>query len=578
MQKIRALFFVFALSAAPALAQMTVDQRVFDFQVLASLYAKRYAPMEWKRQTANFNGLNIAPWLTRVRAAPDDITYLEIAKEYAASFDDGHTELQAPGSLVAESGLFADIYDGKVLIDGVARSLLPRARFPIEIGDEVISVEGKPVGQALDEISRLNRLGSPSLTRRNAASLLFFRPGASLPRTALLGDSFELQLKQASGEMRTFTIPWVKSGYMPTKIGPVPSPRTQADEPQTEEVDLSRPLWGHRLIAQTPRSIALMQRSRWIAANREFVEGAPLEWGLREPTFALPTGFQTRLGRSAADFHFSGTYLSEGKRIGYLRVPDLSPVSGVAALRELSGEIAFFRQNTDGLVVDMQRNPGGGCYRQMLARYLIPRQFWFPGNEIRVTGEWISIWQDDVEFLRRVRAEQWQIDLTTFQLDLLKQAYADNRSLTGAIPLCTWGFEDEPARDQAGRVVAYEKPLIVLTDNFSASAAETLPAAMQDNGRGKVVGTRTAGLGGTVSFDFNAGFFSEATASNTSSLVVRREPRAIPGYPTTAYIENVGVHPDIVLDRMTEANLRANGRPFQEAFTKIIVEEINKGQ
>lgn len=578
MPKIRALFLVFALSAAPALAQMTVDQRVFDFQVLASLYAKRYAPMHWKRQTANFDGLNLAPWLARVRAAQDDITYLEITKEYVASFDDGHTDYIAPGSLVAQSGLFADIYDGKVLIDGVARSLLPRATFPIEVGDEVISVEGKPVAQVLNEISRLNRLGNPSLTRRYAATLLFFRPGSALPRTALLGDNFEVQLKQASGETRSFTIPWVKSGYMPSKIGGPLTPRTQADEAPAEDVDLSRPLWGRNLIAQAPRHLALFKRSAWIAANRETLEGAPVEWGRREPTFALPTGFQARLGRSAADFHFSGTYVAEGKRIGYLRVPDFLPPSETAAARELAGEIAYFRQNTDGLVVDVQRNPGGGCYRQTLTRYLNTRQFWFPGNEIRPTADWIAAWQSDLEYLKQVPSEQWQRDLTEFQLSLLKQAYADSGSLTGAIPICTWGFEDEPARDAAGRVIAYEKPLIILIDELSASAADTFPAAMQDNRRGKLVGTRTSGLGGTVLTDFDAGFYSEGIASATTSLVVRREPRAIPGYPTTAYIENVGVHPDIVLDRMTEANLRANGRPFQEAFTKIIVDEINKGQ
>lgn len=46
---------------------------------------------------------------------------------------------------------------------------------------------------------------------------------------------------------------------------------------------------------------------------------------------------------------------------------------------------------------------------------------------------------------------------------------------------------------------------------------------------------------------------------------------AAPGYPPTPYIENVGVHPDIVVDVMTRANLMTGGAPFVEAFTAAAV-------
>ena len=117
--------------------------------------------------------------------------------------------------------------------------------------------------------------------------------------------------------------------------------------------------------------------------------------------------------------------------------------------------------------------------------------------------------------------------------------------------------------------------LIVLIDEFSTSAGDIFPAMMQDNKRGPLVGTRTTGAGGSVSL-FNTGFFMEASATNTNSLVTRIEPRAVPGYPTSSYIENVGAHPDIPLERMTVENLRSNGREFVAEFTRIIVDEINK--
>lgn len=83
--------------------------------------------------------------------------------------------------------------------------------------------------------------------------------------------------------------------------------------------------------------------------------------GSRNPVFraGLPADFVQRLGKSPGDFHFSGTYQSDGYTIGYLRVPHFSP-SASQAMRELEAEISYFQANTDGLVVDVMRNPGGG--------------------------------------------------------------------------------------------------------------------------------------------------------------------------------------------------------------------------
>ncbi len=48
-------------------AQMTVDQKVADFQQLAAVYAKNYGPYEWKISSQGFDLLNLKPWLDRVR-------------------------------------------------------------------------------------------------------------------------------------------------------------------------------------------------------------------------------------------------------------------------------------------------------------------------------------------------------------------------------------------------------------------------------------------------------------------------------------------------------------------------------
>ncbi len=568
------------LAAAPAFAQMTVDQRTFDFQVLASLYAKRYAPLQWKREAVNVDALNIAPWLTRVRAAKDDIEFLELCAEYVASFDDGHTSFNAPGDLLAYTGLSADIYDGKVYIDSVSRTLLPRARYPIEVGDKLISIDGKPVDEKIAAIAKLTKLANPSSTRRLAAQFLTLRPVSVLPQTVSLGEALEVEVEQADGQTRKFSIPWLKEGFAPAKIGPVPSPRSAAVAKRLdgEEDGIRETLlraWNRNSRWKAPAAAKFARRDFLREREGDEVEGWTLGWGARPPTFTLPNGFALRLGRSTADFHFSGTYLSAGKRIGYLRIPSFDPPSAAAAQRELAGEIAFFRQNTDGLVVDVQRNPGGGCHMLTAANYLIPRRFWFFGEELRPTIGLIADFQFTLDLFRDFRAEQWELDTIEFQLGMIKTAYSENRGMTGPIPSCSLTFENNPLTDATGRTIAYEKPLIVLIDEFSTSAGDIFPAMMQDNKRGPLVGTRTTGAGGSVSL-FDTGFYMEASASNTNSLVTRIEPRAVQGYPTSSYIENVGAHPDIPLERMTVENLRSNGREFVAEFTRIIVDEINK--
>src|SRR5215204_2685966 len=109
-----------AASAAPTLyAQLTPEQRVQDFQSLAALYARRYAPLEWKKRILGADALNVKPWIDRVRLAKDDIEYHEIAAEYVARFADSHTRYIAPGAFAAFLGFSVDIYDDVVLIDQI---------------------------------------------------------------------------------------------------------------------------------------------------------------------------------------------------------------------------------------------------------------------------------------------------------------------------------------------------------------------------------------------------------------------------------------------------------------------------
>src|SRR4030095_7703670 len=177
------------LSVAPLSAQLSRDEKFHDFENLAALYAKRYAPYEWKRAAVGFDLYDIGPWLNRVSRSKDDLEFMEICAEYVAGLDDLHSWFRVPSTFVANAGFTVDIYDGKVVIDSINRLLLPANRFPFQVGDELVSVDRKSVEDLIQEFSRLRRRGNPTNTRRAAADLITARGKGVIPRAGGLGGS-----------------------------------------------------------------------------------------------------------------------------------------------------------------------------------------------------------------------------------------------------------------------------------------------------------------------------------------------------------------------------------------------------
>src|SRR5215813_234178 len=132
MKTFSTLLLVAAILVTPEVlsAQLLPEQRLQDFQNLAALYAKRYAPYDWKKQAIGFDLFDLKPWLARVQAAKDDLEFFEIEAEYVAKLQDTHSSFSMTSSFRANLGITVDIYDGKVLIDTINRIQLPAATYP----------------------------------------------------------------------------------------------------------------------------------------------------------------------------------------------------------------------------------------------------------------------------------------------------------------------------------------------------------------------------------------------------------------------------------------------------------------
>jgi C-terminal processing protease CtpA/Prc len=558
-------------------AQLSTEQRLHDFQNLVALYAKRYAPYEWKRQIFGFDLYEIKPWLERVRNAKDDLEFFEIQAEYVAKLDDIHSGFQMGSSFAANLGMTVDIFDGKVLIDSINRVLLPAARYPFQIGDEVVSVDGKSSEDWITMVSKWRMRGNPSTSRRVAAGQITLRNQVIFPRAVEIGSTAEVVIRLASGTVQTFIIPWTKTGVPVFTVGPVPTPKVSPlASSVSADLDSFTAFDGTQSWKLRDDDPAL-QPVPWAVDAEGNTRSYVLGYGARLPHFraGLPGNFVQRLGLNPADFHFSGTYQANGLRIGFLRFPNFGPPP--TALNELNLEIDFLEKNTDALVIDVTRNTGGGCYMLDAAARFLSEPFYFFGEQVRATQGLLNSYQAQADLAVALNLPDWIVNGWQFYADQIRLALNQNRGLTSAIPNCRQVGSNWPPlmHGNPPAQIVYTKPLIVLIDEFSTSAGDIFPAMLRDNDRGPLVGARSNGGGGSTS-GWPTGFYSESVSTNTNSLVVRKDFIRTEDFPLTRYIENVGARPDFPLESMTRENLLNGGRTYVEGFTKILTDWVAK--
>ncbi len=548
------------MTAGTLAAQMTIEQKMLDFGVMVSMYNKHYAPYEWKRDALGYDMFDLAPWLARIRDSKDDLDFFEICAEYVAKLRDTHSSFSMLSRFSATLGFSVDVFDGKLLVDSISRTTLPASRYEFQIGDELISLDGKPAWEWVEYMMRFTSAANLRSAQRRAAQRITSRSQSVIPRAHEIGDSARVEIRRADGSIVVYDIPWNKSGTPVTTAGRLPSPVFKA-EPKT--------------VTATPEDDIV---PAWVAPLNELREERDpdtadlLGYGALQPVYNPPAGFRQRLGRLSTDYFYSGEFEAEGFRIGLIRIPNFSPSSTTAALRAFEAEIAYFQENTDGLIVDVTRNNGGdACYNEEIQRRLIPYRFRGIGREVRATTRYLNSFASSLETARRANERPEVIARLEARFEEIRKAYESERGRTGPVPVCSDNLEREPAG------VVYSKPLMVLVDEFSTSAADAFPAVMQDNQRGPLFGWRTNGAGGTTG-SFRAGVYSEFSASHTIAMHHRKAPVSTPDYPTAHYVENIGVRPDIEYDFMTRENLVSGGRPFVEAFTAAMVEHIRRSR
>lgn len=391
-------------------------------------FREHYAPLDLKQS----KGWNLDREVRSARAIIEDpkSTKADLQRAFVTLFhslNDLHTNIFVSSDRAVWLGFHAISTDGGVRVAWVLDA-------PVNVGDEIVTWNGKPVAEELARISRdYGRHSTPSFDRAFNDWFLGFRPSGDLTNVPNEGDPVELGLRPGG----TRRVKWKNlsgSSHGPfwpaTKVSALPAP---------PDVTWSAP-----------------ESDTWQAYS-----------------------FRTK-----------------GKQYGFVRLHTYAfsgPPEQARAIADFDRAIEQFR-DTDGLVID-QRGNGGGNF--LLGYTMFSRLFDKPLAPVKqhylVRGDTV------VGF--GTKADLLDPKLTT---PVVEQYFGFGPQ--GDVPQY-WQFfahQDDGltaphflfASAFPPRRPAYTKPVVMLIDGMALSAADYVPAALQDNHRVMLFGTSTAGAGG----------------------------------------------------------------------------------
>lgn len=283
--------------------------------------------------------------------------------------------------------------------------------------------------------------------------------------------------------------------------------------------------------------------------------GARASWvpALGELTWDLSSTESKRTSLSARSYQ-----TDEGRSIGYIRLSHYSIDD--ATVDQFRFVVTRFNDATDAMVLDQTNNPGGSLlHAYAVLSHLTDQELLVPKHRWTIDDDAISeaeeaVWVSEAE--GPGDPNEWPTpEIVTYSRFVLAEAEA-GRTLTN--PGYIFGVETvKPSTDP------YTNPVVVLINGFTFSAPEYIAAIIQDAGRGKLFGKRTAGAGGLMRmFPGNSELIKYFTL--TWATAIR---------PNGEIIEGIGVHPDIEYSP-TADDIRGEYQGYRDALLEAINTEM----
>lgn len=420
------------------------------------------------------------------------------------------------------------------------------------------------------------------------------------PKFAHINDQgVKLSLRSKEGDEYEVDLPFVKQGIglvgRGLKGNPHPEQIVGSYRPKLVNSD---PLAPFADLA--PKTAAIYDNVDKLISTKLSqmpLEGTPragmLQLGERESFFALPANMRpielppqaAQLKRLLSDEVFkAGVFEHNGARVGFLRIASYSPKNLLGTVLAFRYLLSRLQAESDYLVIDQTNNPGGYVilsdliikgftgkfdFRHHLQFSVKPtqkflRQYKLIKDEIETNGDRLLTDAEALGVANLVAADIKKIEDAAARGDSLSEPItmlattvyfersidvALQKSLNGRTQSTLdrlLGRNADPSIAQilqralgtdVSRTTVYDKDVYMMINEMDISGGDATPAGLQDYGRAKLIGKRTAGGGASVgTYEVNNAYQMKVHLSE--SLMRRNNAK----YPL---VEQFGVTPDI---------------------------------
>lgn len=526
-----------------AIAKDPVQERMLDnLNTVKSIFETQYAPAEWKNRLF---GWDLETQITQSKnevLSKNDIDikdYQKILRDFLNSTRDYHVGVEFFSTEMAYLPFIVKSVDDKFYISEVDRERLSRRVFPIEVGDELVSIDGTSPAEFVKDFIKEMTQSNP-LTDQALADVFLTRRMGFLGMSVPKGPIKIAVRSNDTDKVRTYQLIW---DYYPEKIQngafyANTEPKKANDKLNIFNMQMISPLSD--LITSHSQKIANWSNSWADAVDADDEAMTQLR------SFVPALGSITWQTESNNPF-FAYIYQNEnGRPIGYVRIPSFTLESD--HIPELALILQKMQESADALVIDELDNPGGYVFQvYAIISMLTDKPLVTPRHRLMISQEDVyEAWQD-IGRLQNIKSDQEAEDVlgadvfgypvtyqyARFALDFSRFIIDEwNAGRRFTEPTYLSGIDQINPHPW----VNFTKPLLILVNEMDFSSGDFFPAILQDNKRAVIFGNRTAGAGGAV---------RTITFPNRLGIVNLKFTTSIAERTDLMPIENLGVIPDV---------------------------------
>ncbi len=514
------LFFIVCLSVGFNASALTYEQMTSDFNELVTEIANEYGPLKHKEALYNFTLSDLAgeyEAMIQPEMSEDDFYYLIV--KFVANFQDVHFGITNDSAESANLGFEVELTEGAYIVTSIDHSILPKGSVRFDVGDELIEFDGQNVDSYIKKtIFPYIRFANKKTQNSFGALLLTNRR---------------------------------------KRLSPLPTGTVKIMFASRIDKSLRREVlsWNRVTPQKTQLQIELPQINTMIGSQHRCSDVSRI---------AIPEN------ASILDVPFTAYSMpTEKGDVGFIRIPHYAPfnyetgeIDAEKWLIDYEKALTELEARTVGLIIDQDFNCGGSvALVHKMVSYFADKPFDPALFTFRAGPKQLQIlnWHFDKYYTEGTTPfRHFQFVIAEVTKAVLAGDYA-----TPKIPL--WGFYDYAVDDLGEEQVQpssvrYTKPVLLLTNEMSASGGDMFPGFMKDLGFAKIMGQQTAGAGGHIYVMPEDPFM--LTHSKVRAIITR----SLFYTPNGDVIEDNGIEPHYYYDITLEDHLGG----YQEYLNKAV--------